>query len=54
MKYIKIYLGRMLFSGEESKKQAKVLSGGGKVRCMLSRMMLSGSNVLILDNPTDH
>lgn len=52
--YIRGYLGRMLFSGEESKKQAKVLSGGEKVRCMLSRMMLSGSNVLILDNPTDH
>ena len=44
----------MLFSGEEAKKKAKVLSGGEKVRCMLSRMMLSGANVLILDNPTDH
>ena len=44
----------MLFSGKEKKKKAKVLSGGEKVRCMLSRMMLSGANVLILDNPTDH
>lgn len=44
----------MLFSGEEAKKQAKVLSGGEKVRCMLSKMMLKGSNVLVLDNPTDH
>ena len=44
----------MLFSGEEAKKSAKVLSGGEKVRCMLSRMMLSGANVLMLDNPTDH
>ena len=52
--YIRGYLGRMLFSGEEAKKQAKVLSGGEKVRCMLSRMMLTGANVLILDNPTDH
>ncbi|MEF9951585.1 MAG: ATP-binding cassette domain-containing protein, partial [Clostridium sp.] len=45
---------RMLFSGEEALKQAKVLSGGEKVRCMLSRMMLSGANVLILDQPTNH
>ena len=44
----------MLFSGEEALKQASVLSGGEKVRCMLSRMMLSGSNVLILDDPTNH
>ena len=44
----------MLFSGEEAKKMAKVLSGGEKVRCMLSKMMLSGANVLLLDNPTDH
>lgn len=52
--YIRGYLGRMLFSGEEAKKLAKVLSGGEKVRCMLARMMLSNANVLILDNPTDH
>ena len=52
--YVRGFLGRMLFSGEEAKKMAKVLSGGEKVRCMLSRMMLSGSNVLMLDNPTDH
>jgi ATPase subunit of ABC transporter with duplicated ATPase domains len=44
----------MLFSGEEALKQAKVLSGGEKVRCMLSRMMLSDANVLILDQPTNH
>ncbi len=52
--FIRGYLGRMLFSGEEALKEAKVLSGGEKVRCMLSRMMLSGSNVLILDDPTNH
>ena len=44
----------MLFSGEETKKMANVLSGGEKVRCMLSRMMLQGSNVLLLDGPTNH
>ncbi len=48
------WLGRMLFSGEEALKQAKVLSGGEKVRCMLAKMMLSGANVLILDEPTNH
>ncbi len=48
------WLGRMLFSGEEAMKQAKVLSGGEKVRCMLAKMMLSGANVLILDEPTNH
>ena len=52
--YVRGFLGRMLFSGEEARKMAKVLSGGEKVRCMLSRMMLSGANVLLLDNPTDH
>ncbi|MFA7573520.1 MAG: ATP-binding cassette domain-containing protein, partial [Lutispora sp.] len=52
--YVRGFLGRMLFSGEEALKQAKVLSGGEKVRCMLSRMMLSGSNVLVLDQPTNH
>ena len=48
------FLGRMLFSGDESLKPVKVLSGGEKVRCMLSRLMLSGANVLILDEPTNH
>ncbi len=48
------FLGRMLFSGEEATKKIKVLSGGEKVRCMLSRMMLSESNVLMLDDPTNH
>lgn len=48
------FLGRMLFSGDEALKKTSVLSGGERVRCMLSRMMLSGSNVLILDEPTNH
>lgn len=48
------WLGRMLFSGEEALKQARVLSGGEKVRCMLAKMMLSGANVLIMDEPTNH
>ena len=52
--YVRGFLGRMLFSGEEARKMAKVLSGGEKVRCMLSKIMLSGANVLLLDNPTDH
>ena len=52
--YLRGFLGRMLFSGEEALKEAKVLSGGEKVRCMLSRMMLSGANVLMLDQPTNH
>ena len=52
--YIRGFLGRMLFSGEEALKQANVLSGGEKVRCMLSKMMLSNANVLMLDQPTDH
>ena len=52
--YLRGFLGRMLFSGEEVHKPVKVLSGGEKVRCMLSRMMLSGANVLLLDQPTNH
>lgn len=52
--FIRGYLGRMLFSGEESQKEAQVLSGGEKVRCMLAKMMLSGANVLVLDEPTNH
>ncbi|WP_139906113.1 ABC-F family ATP-binding cassette domain-containing protein [Clostridium thermarum] len=52
--YLRGFLGRMLFSGDEALKQAKVLSGGERVRCMLSRMMLSSANVLILDQPTNH
>lgn len=52
--FVRGFLGRMLFSGEESLKKASVLSGGEKVRCMLSRMMLTGANVLILDEPTNH
>lgn len=52
--FVRGFLGRMLFSGEESFKKARVLSGGEKVRCMLARMMLSGANVLILDEPTNH
>jgi len=52
--YIRGFLGRMLFSGEEALKSANVLSGGEKVRCMLSKMMLSNANVLMLDQPTNH
>lgn len=52
--FLRSFLGRMLFSGEEALKKAKVLSGGEKVRCMLSKMMLSKANVLILDEPTSH
>ncbi len=52
--FIRGFLGRMLFSGDDTLKSAKVLSGGEKVRCMLSRMMLVGANVLILDEPTNH
>ena len=52
--YLRGWLGRMLFSGEEALKEAKVLSGGEKVRCMLSKMMLEGGNFLIFDEPTNH
>jgi len=52
--FVRGFLGRMLFSGEEATKKTKVLSGGERVRCMLARMMLSESNVLILDGPTNH
>ena len=52
--YLRGVLGRMLFSGESVFKPVKVLSGGEKVRCMFSRMMLFGSNMLLLDQPTDH
>ncbi len=52
--FVRGFLGRMLFSGEESLKKASVLSGGERVRCMLARMMLSGANVLIMDEPTNH
>lgn len=52
--FIRSYLGRMLFSGEESLKKASVLSGGEKVRCMFAKMMLAGPNVLVMDGPTNH
>ena len=52
--FLRSWLGRMLFSGEEAEKQAKVLSGGEKVRCMMARMMLQAGNFLLLDEPTNH
>ena len=52
--YIRGFLGRMLFSGDESLKQVRVLSGGERVRCMLSRMMMASANVLVMDEPTNH
>ena len=52
--FVRGYLGRMLFKGDDGVKKVNVLSGGEKVRCMLSKMMISGSNVIILDEPTDH
>ena len=52
--YLRGFLGRMLFSGDDVYKPVNVLSGGEKVRCMFSRMMLFGSNVLLLDQPTNH
>ena len=52
--YLRTFLGRMLFSGDDVYKAVKVLSGGEKVRCMLSKMMLSGANILMFDQPTNH
>ncbi len=52
--FVRSFLGRMLFSGDETKKAARVLSGGEKVRCMIARMMLQDPNVLLLDGPTNH
>ncbi len=52
--YVRGFLGRMLFAGEDGAKQVRVLSGGEKVRCMLSKMMISGANILIFDEPTNH
>ena len=52
--YVRTFLGRMLFTGEESLKKSSVLSGGEKVRCMISKMMLQNPNLLILDEPTNH
>jgi len=52
--YLRTFLGRMLFTGDDVYKEVRVLSGGEKVRCMLSRLMLSGASVLLLDQPTNH
>jgi ATPase subunit of ABC transporter with duplicated ATPase domains len=52
--YVRGFMGRMLFSGEEGSKKVNVLSGGERVRVMLSKMMIMGANVLILDEPTNH
>lgn len=52
--YVRGFLGRMLFGGDDGVKKVRVLSGGEKVRCLLSKMMISGANVLVLDEPTDH
>ena len=52
--YVRGFLGRMLFSGDDGVKRVSVLSGGEKVRCMLSKMMISGANVLLLDEPTNN
>jgi len=52
--YLRGFLGKMLFSGEEVYKKANVLSGGEKVRCMIARMMIRNANVMLLDTPTNH
>ena len=52
--YVRGFLGRMLFGGDDGVKRVKVLSGGEKVRCLLSKMMISGANVLLFDEPTNH
>ena len=52
--YVRGFLGRMLFAGDDGVKKVKVLSGGEKVRCLISKMMIMGSNVLIFDDPTNH
>ena len=52
--YVRGFLGRMLFAGEDGVKKVRILSGGEKVRCLLSKMMISGANCLILDEPTNH
>ena len=52
--YLKGFLGKMLFSGEEVLKKASVLSGGEKMRCMIARMMMTNANTLVLDSPTNH
>ena len=52
--YLRGYLGKMLFSGEDIYKKVKILSGGEKMRCMISKMMLLNANVMVLDNPTNH
>ncbi len=54
MQFVRGFLGRMLFSGEDALKKVEVLSGGEKVRCLLSRMMISGANTMVLDEPTNH
>ena len=52
--YVRGFLGRMLFAGEDGVKRVRVLSGGEKVRCLLSKMMISGANIMVLDEPTNH
>lgn len=52
--YVRGFLGRMLFSGDDGVKRVNVLSGGEKVRCLLSKMMISGANILVMDEPTNH
>ena len=52
--FIRGFLGKMIFSGDEALKKVSVLSGGEKVRCMLSKMMMKKSNILVIDEPTNH